>query len=138
MRPVGLKTRDQQSNSCKQQVIGSIPFAGSGCALAGRDLLLVDGHESMQVDQVSVGALSRYSKPGSAKAMNAAERAALIKRYKEGHRAVMDAFRGIADEELDRSASGEWTPRQIAHHLADSEMTAGVRLRRLIVEESPV
>ncbi len=70
--------------------------------------------------------------------MNAAERAALIKRYKEGHRAVMDAFRGIADEELDRSASGEWTPRQIAHHLADSEMTAGVRLRRLIVEESPV
>jgi hypothetical protein len=71
-------------------------------------------------------------------AMNADERAALIKRYKEGHRAVTDAFRGIADEELDRSASGEWTPRQIAHHLADSEMTAGVRLRRLIVEESPV
>src|SRR5260370_29389552 len=70
--------------------------------------------------------------------MNADGRAALIKRYEEGHRAVMDAFRGIADEELDRSASGEWTPRQIAHHLADSEMTSGVRLRRLIVEESPV
>src|SRR5260370_25052223 len=70
--------------------------------------------------------------------MNADERDALIKRYKEGHRAVMDAFRGIADDELDRSATGEWTPRQIAHHLADSEMTAGVRLRRLIVEESPV
>jgi DinB family protein len=66
------------------------------------------------------------------------ERAALIKLYKEGHRAVMDAYRGIADEELDRSASGEWTPRQIAHHLADSEMTSGIRLRRLIVEESPV
>src|SRR5713101_3106013 len=47
---------------CKQQVIGSIPFAGSGCAPAGRDLLLVDGHEPMQVDQVSAGALSRYSK----------------------------------------------------------------------------
>jgi hypothetical protein len=70
--------------------------------------------------------------------VKAEERAALIKRYKEGHRAVMDAFRGIADDELDRSASGEWTPRQIAHHLADNEMTAGVRLRRLIVEESPV
>ena len=70
--------------------------------------------------------------------MNVGERAALIQRYKEGHRAVMDAFHGIADGELDRSASGEWTPRQIAHHLADSEMTAGVRLRRLIVEESPV
>ena len=40
--------------------------------------------------------------------MDANERATLIKRYKEGHRAVMDAFRGIADEELDRSSSGEW------------------------------
>jgi len=70
--------------------------------------------------------------------MNAEERAALIKQYKEGHRAVMDSLRGIDDRELDQSASGEWTPRQIAHHLADSEMTSGVRLRRLIVEDSPV
>src|SRR5258708_8035834 len=70
--------------------------------------------------------------------MNVDERAALIKRYVEGHRAVMDAMRGIEDGELDRSAGGEWTPRQIAHHLADSEMTSGVRLRRLIVEQSPV
>ncbi len=70
--------------------------------------------------------------------MNANERATLVKRYREGHRAVMDAFRGIAEEELDRSASDEWTPRQIAHHLADSEMMSGIRLRRLIAEESPV
>jgi len=70
--------------------------------------------------------------------MNAAERASLIKRYNEGHRAVMDALRGVTDEELDRSASGEWTPRQIAHHLADSEMMSAMRLRRLITEESPV
>ena len=70
--------------------------------------------------------------------MNAAERASLITRYKEGHRAVMDAFRGVSEAELDRSASGEWTPRQIAHHLADSEMTSAMRLRRLIAEESPV
>ena len=70
--------------------------------------------------------------------METDERAALIRRYKEGHRAVMDALRGISDEELDRSASGEWTPREIAHHLADSEMTAAIRLRRLVVEENPV
>ncbi len=70
--------------------------------------------------------------------MDTDERAALIRRYKEGHRAVMDALRGIKDEELDRSASGEWTPREIAHHLADSEMTAAIRLRRLVVEENPV
>jgi hypothetical protein len=66
------------------------------------------------------------------------ERAALVTRYKEGHRAVVDAFRGIADEELDRSASDEWTPRQIAHHLADSEMMSAIRIRRLLAEDSPV
>ena len=70
--------------------------------------------------------------------MNADERAALIKRYKEGHRAVVDAFRGITDDELDRSASGEWTPRQIAHHLADSEMMSAIRIRRLLTEKAPV
>ena len=70
--------------------------------------------------------------------MNAAERASLVKRYNDGHRAVMDALREVTDEELDRSASGEWTPRQIAHHLADSEMMSAMRLRRLITEDSPV
>jgi len=70
--------------------------------------------------------------------MNAGERASLIARYKEGHRAVMDALRGVSEAELDLSASGEWTPRQIAHHLADSEMMSAIRLRRLITEESPV
>ena len=70
--------------------------------------------------------------------MDSKERTALIHRYKEGHRAVMDALRGITEEELDRSASGEWTPRQIAHHLADSEMMSAIRLRRLIAEDDPV
>jgi hypothetical protein len=50
----------------------------------------------------------------------------------------MDALLGVSEAELDRSASGEWTPRQIAHHLADSEMMSAMRLRRLITEESPV
>ena len=70
--------------------------------------------------------------------MDPIERASLIKRYKEGHRAVMDALRGIKDDELDHSASGEWTPRQIAHHLADSEMMSAMRVRRLITEQSPI
>jgi DinB family protein len=70
--------------------------------------------------------------------LDAEERKALIRRYRDGHRAVIDAFQGVSDEELDRSASGEWTPRMIAHHLADSEMMSAIRLRRLIAEESPV
>ena len=70
--------------------------------------------------------------------MDADERGRLIRQYRDGHRAVVDALRGITLEELDQSASGEWTPRQIAHHLADSEMMSAIRLRRLIAEEGPV
>jgi hypothetical protein len=70
--------------------------------------------------------------------VEAEERAALMRRYRDGHRAVVDALEGVTDEELDRSASGEWTPRMIAHHLADSEMMSAIRLRRLIAEDNPV
>ena len=70
--------------------------------------------------------------------MDAEERARLIKRYRDGHRVVMDAFKGITPDELDRSDSGEWTPRQIAHHLADSEMMSAMRIRRLLAEDEPV
>jgi hypothetical protein len=71
--------------------------------------------------------------------MNAAERAQLIKQYRAGHGEVVDAFQGVTDEELDRSAiAGEWTPRQIAHHLADSEMMSAIRIRRLLTEDQPV
>jgi hypothetical protein len=70
--------------------------------------------------------------------VDAKERHALIRQYRDGPRAVADAFQDVRDEELDRSASGEWTPRMIAHHLADSEMTSAIRLRRLIAEDNPV
>ena len=66
------------------------------------------------------------------------ERAKLIQRYREGYRVVTEALSGIKDEELDRSASGEWTPREIAHHLADSEMMSAIRIRRLLTEDEPV
>ncbi|HEY1162654.1 MAG TPA: DinB family protein [Candidatus Dormibacteraeota bacterium] len=70
--------------------------------------------------------------------MEAEERKALIRRYRDGHRAIVEALDGLRDDELDRSASDEWTPRMIAHHLADSEMTSAIRLRRLIAETNPV
>ena len=69
--------------------------------------------------------------------MDAGERRSLIERYRDGHRAVAEALQGLRDEELDRSASDEWTPRAIVHHLADSEMTSAIRLRRLIAEDNP-
>ena len=70
--------------------------------------------------------------------MNAGERAELIKKYREGHRVVEQALRGITPEELDRSAVGEWTPREIVHHLGDSEMMSAIRIRRLLTEDEPV
>jgi len=70
--------------------------------------------------------------------MDAEERARLIKRYREGHSVVTEALSGISPQELDRSASGEWTPREIAHHLADSEMMSAIRIRRLLTEDDPV
>src|SRR5260370_36069679 len=54
--------------------------------------------------------------------MDTEQREVLIARYRDGHRVVMEALKGIAADELDRSASGEWTPRETAHPLADSEM----------------
>ena len=66
--------------------------------------------------------------------MEAEDRARLIAKYADGYTAVHDALEGIAEEELDRSADGEWTPRQIAHHLGDAEMIGATRIRHLLAE----
>ncbi len=71
--------------------------------------------------------------------MDPSTRSALVAKYRAGYDAVMAALEGITNAELDtREAPGEWSPREIAHHLADSEMTSAIRLRRLIAEENPV
>jgi hypothetical protein len=70
--------------------------------------------------------------------MDAEERSRLIAKYRDGHQAVVDALEGVTDDELDRAADGEWTPRQITHHLADSEMMSAIRIRRLLTEAEPV
>jgi hypothetical protein len=70
--------------------------------------------------------------------MNAAEREVLIDRYEDGFQAVTAALEGMSDTELAaREAPGEWSPREIVHHLADSEMTSAIRLRLLIAQDAP-
>lgn len=70
--------------------------------------------------------------------MDPTTRRELIERYKDGYRVVMEALHGATDEELDaRPAPGDWTAREVAHHLADSEMTSAIRLRRLLAEDHP-
>ena len=67
------------------------------------------------------------------------DRHALLDRFRTGFDDVAAALAGITAEELDRRPPGsDWTARQVAHHLADSETTAYVRLRRLIAEDDPV
>jgi hypothetical protein len=66
------------------------------------------------------------------------ERKKLVAQYKDGYRVIAEALAGATDAELDHSpAPGKWTSREIVHHLADSEMTAAVRLRLLIGSERP-
>jgi DinB family protein len=69
--------------------------------------------------------------------VDAKERQRLIETYGDGYRAVAEALDGITDDQLDRSAEDGWTPRQIVHHLGDSEIEAATRIRRLLALESP-
>ncbi|HLQ48602.1 MAG TPA: DinB family protein [Candidatus Dormibacteraeota bacterium] len=70
--------------------------------------------------------------------MDAATRAELVARYRAGHAAILASLAGIEEAGLDaRPADGGWTPREVVHHTADSEMTSAIRLRRLIAEENP-
>src|SRR5437899_5064961 len=69
--------------------------------------------------------------------MNKSERDALIQQYRQGHSVVVEALAGITQAELDARQAG-WTAREVVHHLADSEMTSAIRLRRLLAEDHPV
>lgn len=71
--------------------------------------------------------------------MDANRRAQLIAQYRDGYRAVSEALLRMTAAELDaRPAPGRWSAREIVHHLADSEMNAAIRLRRLLAEDRPM
>jgi hypothetical protein len=69
--------------------------------------------------------------------VNQAERQSLIAQYVAGPRVVAEALARIGADGLDVRAEDGWTAREIVHHLADSEMTSAIRLRRLIAEDRP-
>ena len=71
--------------------------------------------------------------------MDDATRRELIDRYRAGFDEVRRALEQCTAEQLDRRpAPGKWTAREIVHHLADSEMTSAIRLRRLLAEDRPM
>jgi hypothetical protein len=62
----------------------------------------------------------------------------LLERFRRGPELVAMAMTGAAGAELDFTpAPGKWSLRQILCHLADSEMEAGIRMRRIIAEDNP-
>jgi predicted NBD/HSP70 family sugar kinase len=68
-----------------------------------------------------------------------ADRAALIETYKQGPAAVEAAVAGFSDADLDRRPSpGDWSAREVVHHLADAETRSAIRLRQLLAEDDAV
>jgi len=71
--------------------------------------------------------------------MTSQERQKLIAQYKEGYSEVARSLEGFpADSLTAHPIQGKWSAAEIVHHLADSETTSGIRLRRLLVEDRPV
>jgi hypothetical protein len=70
--------------------------------------------------------------------MTASERRELMERYASGLDAVTELLSRFDARQLDESPHGEWSARQIAHHLADTELFRSTRLRTLLAEDAPL
>ena len=57
-----------------------------------------------------------------------------IAAYEKATQEFLSAVNKLSDNDLDRSEGDGWSPRQVIHHVADSEAQSYARLRRLIVE----
>ena len=70
--------------------------------------------------------------------MTPEERGSLIDKYAAGYEEVVDALNGFPEDSLGaHPIAGKWSAKEIVHHLADSETTSAIRLRRLLTEENP-
>jgi len=62
----------------------------------------------------------------------------IVDTYQSATEHFLNIVRSLSPEDLEKSRSGGWTPRQIIHHVADSEAQSYARLRRLIAEPGTV
>ncbi len=58
----------------------------------------------------------------------------LASEYEASTKYVTEIISALSDADLDRHQIQGWSPRQVIHHLADSEAQSYARLRRLIAE----
>lgn len=55
-------------------------------------------------------------------------------KYRSGTEEFLTLVNSLSQADLDKSDSEGWSPRQVIHHMADSETQSYARLRRLIAE----
>ena len=71
--------------------------------------------------------------------MNRQERDQLIAQYAAGYDQVAAALQGFPAGKLTaHPIPGKWSAAEIVHHLADSETTSALRIRKLLAEEHPI
>jgi DinB superfamily len=71
--------------------------------------------------------------------MTSDERQELISQYEDGYNQVIRILEGFPAKLLTaHPIQGKWSAAEIVHHLADSETTSGLRIRRLLVEDHPL
>ena len=71
--------------------------------------------------------------------MTSEERQQMIATYKDGYEEVVQSLKDFPEQSLTaHPIDGKWSAAEIVHHLADSETTSALRLRRLLVEEHPL
>lgn len=63
---------------------------------------------------------------------------ALRERFRGGAGVVDAALAPLGDDDLDCRVGDGWSPRMIAHHLADAEVHIYERLRQLLADPEPV
>jgi hypothetical protein len=70
--------------------------------------------------------------------MTPEERQRLIEQYSEGFLEVQKSLEGFPEDRLTaHPVEGKWSACEIVQHLADSEMTSAMRIRKLLAEERP-
>ena len=63
----------------------------------------------------------------------------LLERYRQGSDLVVAALKDTAPPEIDHAPDAQsWSLRKIVAHLADSEVVAAWRFRRLIADHDPI
>ncbi|MBD0372459.1 MAG: DinB family protein [Pyrinomonadaceae bacterium] len=70
--------------------------------------------------------------------MTPEERQSLIEQYADGYSEVEKSLEGFPKNHLtSHPIEGKWSACEIVQHLADSEMTSAIRIRKLIAQDRP-